>query len=236
MKLYPSLTGIQDIPITWEYFINYGDAVIRDKLFRTMRIKTTSPSTVSLTNDPDSFWKKGEYRNAFVLSQALEIPTDERILVVTGQVFLEYVQGTTGLWLHATGIFNDSGEMVKQGFVGGAAGFSWIGTLSFPLLRGWTYQQAEGWKPNLRCFGKARIENGDFVTLRVTKNVTTFIVNGTVIKHVKTNIATPSVVLQLWLDNDAIGPLFQVRVGKVTNNQKSMFTYLHAYYAISNPQ
>lgn len=225
----PILRWIQDIPISWNRYFNGDDRIVSGSSFNTMSIGADQTEVV-LINNPDLSWLKNEYQNAFVLSQPIAIPEDDRILVVRGKVRINNVQGTTGLWLHATGIFNNQGGMITDGFAGGASGFGYVGPLSFQLWRGWRFQQAEGWKPNLLCFGKTHIKNGDFLELRVTKKVTMFIVNTWAVKQWKTNIATPDVVIQLWLDNYVIGPFFQIGVGKITKNQKSTFFNVHASY------
>ena len=222
----------ESLPLEWSGFINSRNTVASGPACDNMTI-SAHPSEVELTNAPSDTWQKGEYRNAFVLSQPITMPTGDRVLVIQGKPDWENIQGSCGIWAHATGVFDTQGVMVPDGFAGGASGFAWMGNLSSRILRGWTYQQAEGWSPNLRCFGRAPVYHHDLVEIRITRETTLFVVNGTIVKKAKTNIQTPAIVTQIWLDNYAIGLPFKIGYGKVTRHQIGRFHGISAFYGRS---
>jgi hypothetical protein len=228
----PPLTINQEIPIQWVTQCIDGDfTIVCDQDFDNMSINAT-PEAVTLTNDPDPNWQEGEYRNAFTLSQALNIQQGGEILVIKGRLNTQSVVGTTGLWVHLDGIFDENGQLLTDGFVGGAAGFSYSGSLNAPNLQGWAYQQVEGWFPNFFCSSwNVNIVNNDNLELRITNETTQFIINDTIVNECDTNYAAPDVVIQFWLDNYAVGPLFQIEVGDVTTNQVAAYSDLGVYYA-----
>lgn len=187
--------------------VHEGEGPMGNRSFDNMTIKITDEN-IKLTHDKDPDFMEGEYRNAYLLSNAFTLPEnpDEYLVLKTSFKTINLL-GTTGAWFHLDELFTDKGVITSGlgGFKGGAAGVQVTGALSSKGLKGWSLSIMDGWEVlSDGLFSHKNLKDDSIIEVYVNREKTKLFVNGELVGEGKCAFKweiAPKIIIQLWVDN-----------------------------------